>query len=882
MPVVEYRRGNEIYDLSGTDAQIQKAIDDLEKRARPVTLGGAAEYGLRGANVGLLAQTLGAPVDLATAGINLLATGGQGKVIGRPIGGSESIQRGLGSIGIGYKSMEDVPEQYRPFAAGGEAVGASIPFALAPYAGAARTVGQMAAGAKPSPGLFAPITEAARTAPKSFAAAEALAAGASGIGGGIAQHLAPGDPLARAGGEIIGGISGPSAIIPLAKLLTRGISQGRQAFSPAARVERAATTAQRVVREAGEEPLEVAGRLGGETVAPSMTAAQRAGSPGLSALEEAVIRESRKAGGDIGAQTELAVHELNTALREAMETGDPQALRQVAIARERWWNGLIDTRLRQAEEEAARVSGAIPPASPELRAQANRAARDLIDDAAHDAYEQQRELWGRVDREYPIEPKTAFDAREAVRGEILPTEGLPAPIEAELARWKTANAPIPAWQVFRLRSRVLDHGRTAARDGNWSMKRHLDMIGDGLLDDLEQVPGDAAVAARAFSRALNDRLKRTYAKIVTGRTREGADVTPEQVTLERAYGSGGPEAAVRMQGMEEAVSPIPGGAARYQATAEGRPAAMRGTQETLLRDIAGDLVDPATGRVSPNRLAAWRKENRELLQRFPDLDRDFRMAETAQRRLAEVVPVLERGRKVGVARSAFARVAKVENPTVAFERAFRSDTPQRDISDLFRLAQRGGPQAQAGARAALVDALFNLGRTKQGLVEPELIERVLLEGPIKNAALKTGVMKPEHIENVLSLASEMKRFNEATASGRRLDEILDPESAMFDLLARISGANLGAISGQRAGASLVGAHVGSQRMRALLNRMPRQKVIDILTEAIQEPAMMAKLLKKRITKLDVEYAFNALKTIIYRAGIERPAVASRLMLQEDE
>ena len=65
-----------------------------------------------------------------------------------------------------------------------------------------------------------------------------------------------------------------------------------------------------------------------------------------------------------------------------------------------------------------------------------------------------------------------------------------------------------------------------------------------------------------------------------------------------------------------------------------------------------------------------------------------------------------------------------------------------------------------------------------------------------------------------------------------------------------------------------------------MNKLPRQKVTDILIEAVQNPPLMAKLLEKPLTQKSANRIYAALGEAMYRIGIERPLVALRIPVSE--
>ncbi|WP_158010652.1 hypothetical protein [Tardibacter chloracetimidivorans] len=152
-----------------------------------------------------IADTLGAPVDLVTAGLNAFGAG-----IEKPLGGSESIRSGLHKLGFGQ-----VKEEYKPQTKGeeylsslsrgvGQAAGGLV--STAPISiNAAKTLTKTSGAAKRA---LAQLTQGSTATPTRFVAQELMAGAGSGIGGQAARDVAPGNPWAEGAGMLVGGIAG--------------------------------------------------------------------------------------------------------------------------------------------------------------------------------------------------------------------------------------------------------------------------------------------------------------------------------------------------------------------------------------------------------------------------------------------------------------------------------------------------------------------------------------------------------------------------------------------------------------------------------------------------------------------------------------------------
>ena len=303
--------------------QAPSALDDLtdEVQSAPSTVGdkaiavgqgvvaGVAQTapvvagGFAGAKIG---ATIGAFVPPQAVTIPAFTAIGLATGIGAGFFAGRELQSGLATVQIPgtdetltFESMESVPKELRPFAVAGETFGGSlapmrVPFKLARdgIKFADNLVGR----------FFNRIIDGAARAPKSFLAAELSAASSAGIGGGVAEEVDPGAVGTRIGFELVGGVLNPTRwLIVFGRGAFTRSRQLIQAFSPAARENKAARILHEIVTEAGEDPLEIARGIRqrmAEFPDVVTTAAQMSDSPVLRAIEARLVKESAKFGGD--------------------------------------------------------------------------------------------------------------------------------------------------------------------------------------------------------------------------------------------------------------------------------------------------------------------------------------------------------------------------------------------------------------------------------------------------------------------------------------------------------------------------------------------------------------------------------------------------------
>lgn len=820
----------------------------LVGRSAGETIRQGATFAAQGANRGL-ANTVGAPVDAANFLLGQMGLGSE-----NPVGGSRMFTEGLESVGA-TTDIENVPEEFRPFFKGGEVVGESIPFAAAPLA---------AARAGMTGGRFlAPVVNSAARSPGTFTTIEGLGIAGAAAGRGVAESVAPGDDLVGVGAEIAGGTLAPFRLVAtIARNTTGTVRRAIQSRTQAGVRREAGRVARGAVESLGEDPDALAKQL---TEPGAGTSAQKTGSPSLLAIERKMVSESARLGGDVAAETERAIRETNTAFREAAATGDPEVLRQVALQQKRYHAALLETRIQSARQKAIEATDNLRSSG--SRKEANLVARREMDDALDDARKQERQLWERVDRDIPVEPNDTIEAWEDVRGRLLDEETLPAPVDAALRRF-SETGEVTSGDILRLRSRLLAMARTARGQGNFDLSSQLTQIANGALDDLSRLGGDAVDIARTYSRELNDAFTRGGVAELLGHDVRGGQRVADELTLEKSLRGGGPEADVAARQQREAAGFQGAGGPEAAAARQQR---ITEAQDQFLRNMASEIVNPLTGQVSPERIAAFRRKNAELLSNFRELDSALQNAQAAQGIVNRTVGQLERGQKVIKDMAAFSKVAGVEDPAVAFRAAMKGNNPRRDLTNLYKLAQRGGAEAVAGARASLADAVFSEAtRGSQGLISGRAMREIIADknGPVR-LALKQGIISKAHVDNLLKVADRSEKIERAMSGAAGLDAVIDDPDAITDLIIRVAGANVGGAgaAGRISGAPIVAAQAGSRFAQKIFNKVPQAKVKDVLIEAVRNPKLMAELLSEPTTDFARRRSEKQINAFLLQAGI---------------
>lgn len=844
--------------------------------------GGLPQATVRGANTGM-ANVLGTPVDLLTGLINAnlrqpatlpstsLYYDPQPPQITNPLLGSQSIRSGMDAL-LGdkttYESLGDLPPEERPFGVAGENIGGSL-----------ATLGA---------GLgLAPVRAAASAAPRQFMALETAGTLGAAGGGGASEYLFPGRPGLRATNEILGGFLAPSSLLArYGPSAARGTGQFLGSFTKEGRERSAARLVQEEMLNAGDDPTTVAARLRVPGLTSNMPSAAVAESPTLYGLERTLAREDKKFGGDLAAQYDTAIGDLRSELGTLTSRGDAQNLRQVAAMRYRQFSDMIGRLITNAQRVMQGTTGNLGGGT--IRQQtASGTARHALEDAYTEARAGERALWQQVPRDITVKPRNVLDAYGQLRTTILPSEQIQPIVESEVRRLSPRQEPTgvvdsqgnplmttvepdaTTGELLRLRSRMLDLARDARARGDKDMARQFGAIADAALRDLDTVPGDIAAEARAYSHAMNDAFTRTFAGDALSVKDTGADRIPGERMLERGFGGGGIQGDVNLRGLQQATDfPMArGGSAEPAIT-------MQREQENFLRAAAGDLLD-REGRVNPERLRKWRQDNESTLQRFPGLRRQLENAESAEQTLRQVE---RRGTTLTrdlEQRSVLSKLLGAEDPGTVVGRAWTSDNPRQEFTKIANVARKGGADAQAGLKSATLDwatrqatdasGNFSFARFRELLTQPSRKGGVNL---LRTMELH-GVLSRGDSVRLEQILNEAGKIEKALASQRDLGKLKDMPGALYDLVVRLVGANVGghgAIA-QVSGAPLLASSAGVRAAKTLFEKVPAGRMREVLVAAAKDPKIMAALLE-RSTSVARRQAIDAqINAFLIQAGL---------------
>lgn len=793
-----------------------------------------------------IAQVLGAPVDLVSAGL-----GAVGVETGDAVGGSESIRKGMAAIGAPTPDRD--PETTAEFI--GSTLGEAAGFAL-PAGGAAKLASK---GSGVVAGLATGALESAAARPAATLAVETLGATGAGIGRQVAeeQELGEGGALAA---EIVGGM-GLGALPSLARaaptaLAAKGFKAASFPFTERGALERASAR----VQELAADPMKAAAAiddLKGSKLLPSA----RTDEPGLMALEKSVLDRDPAEVARISTRTSDAVKELQDSV---VASGKPSNAKDFIRKKRDRLQKAITARIESAADEAA---DALDLAGPNITAEdATILTRDALERSLADAKIQESQLWNAVDKSVKV-PTTSMQrvykdelsslaaaqsndmpnvARKVIGGEadvaeeplLLFTgrgeETIEVPSKVGVAREESMQ------EIDGLYKKLGEISTQARAAKEFNKARIAEKIRDAIIDDMKMAKGPSeAVAnlqtARAFSRQMNEKFRKGPVGKILGYGREGGPQMAPELALETQIGVGGQRGELGRRAI---------------AQATGDAGAAEGIQQYLKnRFIADATVD---GVVVPARAQTFMKKFGQMLENFTDLSAQLSTAVNAED-VARRVTKRGDGFRRAMDREAVSKTARFLNSPVNKEvdRIFQSPNPKKFMTEIAKTLRKDKTgEAMDGLRAGVSDYLIKQIETQTTDIQGRtMLNGLKLERMLRNTDITDVlgvVFNKREMRNWDEFAKQIARFQKQSAQkGQSVAIIKDRPAWLLEKAAQVLGAKVGAKLSGTAGGSIQSAAIGSSTMRQILNNLTADKARQLIIDSIEDPELMKVLLTHR-------------------------------------
>lgn len=668
-------------------------------------------------------------------------------------------------------------------------------------------------------------------------AAETAAGAISGAAGGGVREAGGPEWLAQSA-EVAAPLSVPAAVMaargagrvlastPItgtAIRAARGVARGIAPMTETGAREQAANRLRELV--GGEERAADLARGIDPNDPLNRTGAQQTGDPNLIGLERAAMEE------DPLARVRLEERAAGTRTAASGEIagmgGDVASARQFFDRRltnfKDALNRQVETTLQMARESVEGVGPRTSESNASLR------VFEAIKGALDENLVRERQLWEAVPRSATVSTANAkATARELL--EALPkTQSEDFPAYAR--RWFIDETGLgdaeTVGDLYGAYSKLGEIERAAMAGPNRqeNLARIARNIRQAILRDLEALPQDQPgydeiTSARAFSRALAETFDQGAVGRILKRTQTGDETMTPEAALRRTVGVSGPEGLVASRQIETAA-----------------PQATDDVAEFLRGRFADAILSP-NGEFNRTVAAKWIRDNRELLARYPDLNKEFLRAFKSQETALAFAARAELRVKAVESGSAVARFNSGQDQA-AVASILSADNPAQAARSVTATARKDpSGKALAGVKGAFTDLLIGKASTADGLSGPKLAA-LLEDGNIKMAMRQ--VFSADELSRMQQIARALSTMD---APGSDVGGVIDsPSNRLLEYVVRITAARQGGqMGGGTMGGSLQTANIVQERARAILRGLTNDRARQMLMDAIEDPALFRALL----------------------------------------
>jgi hypothetical protein len=720
-----------------SEARAISALREFDRLSQPSTMTQQASAGAKGFNVGMLADTLGAPVDLVNFLVKSADTGLEALGVPEdfiqpseaPMGGSESIKEALVAGGMGYRDEQELPIDQRALARGGRTVGQATGM-VAPVFGVASRVKPAQAAMQSAPSgsalrdLASNVVKSTARSPGKMAAMEGTSALGAGTFRAGAEAIDPGNEYVGMAAELIGGVAGPAPLMQAGVRQTRKLAEN---LTPSGRETAARQRVEGALQDSGfltkTDPELDERRL--TSLADELKQAEDSGMTVAQVVQDPMAREAftkientlMQSADDLAkqaleTQNKNTVANFNKKINKLKGSGNPLVVKEAQQKRIDFFEKNLAKRVEIAEGKAGDAVNRVLSKNAEDGINASAEARKIIDNELTLARKTEKQLWSQVDKSVRI-PTSNLDVvkkfnqlRDDVPAEFRETL-FPKEVNAFIKRVESQPEPISAKELFNVRSRILDRQRSLTAQKEFDKAKPMKDVANSLLQDLEKVTDVTATEARAFSRSLNEKFN---TKLIN----KLQDLDPT-LFLERAKGGSDAARAVNFQALKKATQRTVDTMEAPQATET-----LNKMQKDFMESAAASVVDQSTNQANAQKLTKFIQGNKLTLKEIGMLDdvtnveQQVKLAETLKNTAANGVSTLIKQKKSLAAQLA----GGSDDLSGIIKQKFDSNFQAQAFKDLARTVKRTkNPEALEGLRHAVFDELFDRAKVKSGKID---------------------------------------------------------------------------------------------------------------------------------------------------------------------
>lgn len=685
--------------------------------------------------------------------------------------------------------------------------------------------------------IVTPGTVTQQMTTKGAQIANNIAAGASGIGAGVASEAFRGSeyqPIA----EVVGSIVAPVAGVMAAKSAT---AMGNRIFNEKL-TERGADieTAMQVFAQNADNPtLAVQNYKKNVRAGRTGNLADLTEDAGIASVVNSIASKSGVAKDKI-----LRLDQQKT--DEFIDTLDSLGDDQASL----FFKTYVDKKNAALEES---LTKRIKSAERTAQTDQERALRGLVEPsvASKKIYEEIQvaddlskkyldDLWDKVPNPFVNRKNVKAFSRRALSKESIQSDQAREAVGTVFDKYikslgATAEAGrVPVKELIDFRSNILREIRIlqGKRESSSEIERFGQQLQNDAMDLISKAPGKG----QAYKRAANE--TRTV-KDVFDRATFGLRDDPALVGSKLFAG--------KERGVVKADE-----LAKMAGFNEGIPEAMISYIRGAFKDVAVKSVD-GTDIVDPSNASEFLSKHREVLSRpeYRALRDEFEQAASSQK-MSEEMLSLRTSSLAEREKQAFNTWSKYESPDEAVNAFLRSKNPRQDAESLYlEAAQDPSGNALAGLKRnfvdSILDSVFDDDVLRGAATTKKSYKKIK---PAMDVIFKDDPESIKIMDDVFDQIFKSQKLKRANRSPFELSN-----SAIVDAVVNIAGTRLGVKSGKITGQpGLQAATLGKKVLDKLIKQMPAERVNNMIEEIIVNPEKFSSqigLISKASDELEV-------------------------------
>ena len=739
-----------------------------------------------------MAQTLGAPVDLISAGLNAVGinTGDA------PMGGSQSIRKGMSAIKA--PTPDRGPQTTSEFMGAGVGEGAGMAL---PLGGAVNAVSKTS-------GVLGGLAKAGRNRLLKTAG-PAKAAGlelGGGMGAGAAREQAERGglgPTQTMLAEMAGGVAATASPGLALRMATKlpvlsGAKKVVQQFMTPFNKEASWQQASDEIRSLFDEPMDAVRQVKaakGTNVMPA-TATEN---PGLLGIQQTVFDMDKALGQRMSKHASESVEKLS---KDIVGSGNAKTTREFIKAKR---EGLFSAMTARVEIAASRANAALEVIGDSASAiDVQKVASKAMQEAEADVRLMRKALWDGADqtvkspvKEQVAEYRRIVDSLYDVEYNNMPKKvrDIMNPIAnvgyRGVGSSKTVERTVgESYALYQELGRLAKNFRSAGTDQNLYASANLTKLRAAIMKDIETQAGtfsDLRTAVDFSNMEINTFRKGAVGNLLGyGK----GEAVPPTLTFDKTIKQKGEPANLMMQDIQRAAK---AGDASSVTTNPKSPLIGEGVQDYVKQRFIREAVED--GVVNPAKARAYISGHEEILESFPTLKKQLEAARKQEDVLRRVTKETDgqRGRfdKESIGTTAHLLGGPLD---VQIKKIMSSGDPTEAMGAAMKTV-KGNKEALDGLRSGFGQYLAtDITTSKQDSVGRLIMDGLKLRANLKTEKFMAPMRKlytPQQIKLIEEMADQLAKFQIQQQHNKAAPLLRGVQSWLIDLTAGAVGAKFG-------------------------------------------------------------------------------------------